>query len=69
MTLHPAVPKALAGMKVTNLKFRNATYNITVKGWGSDGKVLLDGREVDRIPGDLKGAHQIDLVMRSKAKQ
>ena len=69
MTLRPAVPKALADMKVTNLKFRNATYNITVKGWGADGKVLLDGKEVDRIPGDLKGAHQIDLVMRSKAKR
>ncbi|HEY5508735.1 MAG TPA: T9SS type A sorting domain-containing protein, partial [Paludibacter sp.] len=63
LTFFPAVPESLANMEISNFKYRGATLNFVVKGWGTSGIVYLDGGIVQRIPTDLQGEHLVEIVM------
>ncbi len=62
----PFVPKALAATRtLDNFKYRNATLDITVKGFGSEIKSFtLNGKEHKPfIPADIKGNNKIVITM------
>lgn len=63
LTFFPAVPETLANMEVRNFQYRNANFQIKVKGWGTSGYVMLDGARVETIPTYLEGEHTIELIM------
>lgn len=62
----PFVPKALADTRSLNgLRYRDATLNITVSGYGSQIKdFYLNGkRQTPFIPADIKGENTIKIIM------
>lgn len=62
----PFVPKNLSDSRsLNNFKYRNATLNITVEGYGDKIKSFrLNGKEHEPfIPADIKGTHDIHIVM------
>lgn len=62
----PFVPKALAADRtLTNFRYRRATLDITVKGYGSEIKSFtLNGKEHKPfIPADIKGNNKIVITM------
>ena len=63
----PTIPETFKGKyDLKNFKYRQATLNISVEGWG-DGlaSFILDGKELEShaIPTTLTGAHEIEMVM------
>lgn len=60
---NPVVPEAYGGKKsLSNFKYRNATLNITVKGFGTEIKsVKIDGKDVNKafVGNDVIGEHYI----------
>ena len=67
ITFRPFVPKNLkADRKVENFKYRNATLDISVSGYGDSIKSFkLDGVETAdaTVAGDLTGHHTVEIVM------
>lgn len=62
----PFVPKALADRRsLDGFKYRDATLNITVSGYGDKIKSFrLNGKETEPfVPSDIKGTNQIDIVL------
>lgn len=71
MEIHPVVHSVLGDThRVTGIRYRNATLNITVRGKGSVvSNINLDGRVMGgtRIPEDIKGTHEVEVVMADNA--
>ena len=63
LTFFPAVHETLANMEISNFRYRAATLNIVVKGWGTSGYVKLDGNRIAKIPTDLQGTHLVEIQM------
>ncbi|WP_134089350.1 family 78 glycoside hydrolase catalytic domain [Olivibacter sp. XZL3] len=67
LRLNPYVPKRLRGeRKLSGFKYRDAILDITLSGYGNAiTSVSLDGNELKEafIPGDIKGKHQLTIVM------
>lgn len=65
--LAPCVPQGYKGTKLLkNFKYRNASYDISIKGCGNDFKsISLDGKqqEINFIDADITGHHTIEIVM------
>ncbi len=66
----PFVPEAFGGTRtLSNLKYRDAILNITVRGYG-DGidSFYVDGElwEEPFIPADLKGEHTIGIILNNR---
>ncbi|MEM9362319.1 MAG: glycogen debranching protein [Bacteroidota bacterium] len=63
----PVVPKAYAGTKtLSNFKYRNATLNITINGYGNQiESVTIDGEKAQEafIPKDWSGKHTITIQL------
>ena len=63
----PVVPQNLkADRTIRNFKYRNATLDIKVSGWGdSIANFRLDGEKKDDavVPGDLEGHHTVEIEM------
>lgn len=62
----PAVPEPLSGLKLVNFRYRRAVFDISVKNWGTDFILKLDGIVTSHIPAHLEGRHTIELFMASK---
>ncbi|MEM9919905.1 MAG: glycogen debranching protein [Bacteroidota bacterium] len=64
---NPVVPKVYGGTKtLSNLKYRNAVLNVTVKGYGTQVKsVRIDGQSAEKafIPTDWSGEHTIEIEL------
>ena len=69
----PVVPRNLkADRKVENFKYRNATLDIAVSGYGDSIKSFkLDGvKQAEAVvPGNLEGHHTVEIVMSNSFKQ
>lgn len=69
LSITPFVPTASEGtIKLTGLKYRNATLDITVQGYGSDIKeAFIDGNRVEKIllQPELSGNHNIEVILNS----
>lgn len=67
LQLKPFVPRALAGTRsLDNFKYRGATLNITMEGYGNQMKsITLDGKTITGaiIPADLTGKHSIKIIL------
>jgi len=66
LSFHPVVPKALAATRtLSNFTYRNATLNITVKGYGNRIKdFTLNGRKHEpSLPADIKGSNDIVITL------
>jgi len=50
LRLSPAVPRVLSDMEVDDFRYRNALLQIRVKGWGTQGDMVLDGKPVKNVP-------------------
>lgn len=61
LTLHPAVPRSLADLEISNFHYRKAALDIKVKGWGTRGSVFLDGKPVQILPASLEGRHRVEI--------
>ena len=48
-------------MRLRNVRYRQATFDVMAKGAGVGGQVLLDGSPVTLIPADIEGQHTIEL--------
>ena len=63
----PVVPRNLGAERtVRNFRYRNATLDITVSGFGDSIKVFrLDGVEMEeaKLPGNIEGHHTVEIVM------
>ena len=63
----PVVPRNLkAERKIENFKYRNATLDVTVSGYGDSIKSFkLDGVKIEQamVPGDIEGHHTVEIVM------
>lgn len=73
ITFRPFVPKNLkADRKVENFKYRNATLDISVSGYGDSIKSFkLDGTETAdaTVSGELTGHHTVEIVMSDSFRQ
>lgn len=66
LVFKPFVPKALAADRtLSNYRYRDATLNITVKGYGDKiGSFTLNGREhAPEVPADITGTNDIVITM------
>jgi hypothetical protein len=63
----PVIPKSYQGNRsLKNFKYRNSNLNIKVEGYGNTVlEFYLDGKKLEKnfCPGDLKGKHDIKIVM------
>ena len=73
ITFRPFVPENLkADRKIENFKYRNATYDISVSGYGDSIRSFkLDGAETAdaTVSGDLTGHHTVEIVMSDSFRQ
>lgn len=63
LTFHAAIPEPLANMRLSNVPYRQAKLDVTVKGWGTAGETYLDGTKVEVVPPNLIGPHTVELRM------
>lgn len=65
--INPVIPKAYSGTRtLSNLKYRGATLDITIRGYGNTfRKVQMDGEPLPGgiVPTDLTGIHHIEIEM------
>jgi hypothetical protein len=69
LAFEPFIPKELAGNRcLSNFKYRNATLNIELEGWGNKIDCFyLDGVEQKAfIPNDLNGEHNVKIKLACK---
>jgi len=70
LEISPFVPEKFGGdKKLTNFKYRNATLDITVHGFGSEIlEALIDGKKVETvsIPKNLSGKHSVEIFLDNK---
>lgn len=64
LTLTPAVPKLFSNLRIESFRYRKATLDFIVHGWGTQGTVKLDGTAIDCIPADIEGKHTVEVLMR-----
>lgn len=68
---NPVVPKTYAGTKkLSNFKYRNATFNITVEGFGNKiFEVIMDGQKLDDayFPSDISGEHNLLIKLNNQS--
>lgn len=65
LRFRPTVPPSWGGASLSGLRYRKATLDLRLIGSGTRvGSVLLDGRRVDRVAGDLTGRHTVEIVVR-----
>lgn len=67
----PVVPETYASERLlTNFSYRDAVLEIRMLGWGSTIESMsLDGVPLEEafLPGDLSGAHQVEIILGSSA--
>lgn len=67
LRFNPLVPKSLAGKyTLSNLKYRNAIFNITVEGYGDEiASFEVDGVKSSTysVSDDLEGVHTVSIVL------
>jgi hypothetical protein len=56
------VPPSFADLRIMNLRYRRARYDIAVQGDGRVREFRLDGKAATKIPVELCGDHRIELV-------
>lgn len=70
MELSPVIPESFRGThSLRNFRYRNGTYNITVKGWGGGISTFkIDGNESpdNFIPATMTGSHTVEIIMNGK---
>ncbi|MFA4924945.1 MAG: amylo-alpha-1,6-glucosidase, partial [Ignavibacteriaceae bacterium] len=70
LKISPFVPEKFGGdKKLTNFKYRNASLDITVHGFGSTNlDALIDGKKVEyvSIPKNLSGKHTVEIFLDNK---
>jgi len=70
LSLHPFVPEALKGERTLhNFKYRNAIFNITMKGFGNEiASFKIDGKasSTNQIAVSLSGIHSIEIELSNK---
>ncbi|MCQ2184367.1 MAG: hypothetical protein MJY62_03035 [Bacteroidales bacterium] len=69
LVFHPLVPKQMAGTRrLSNLKWRDAVLDITVKGYGAGIKSFtLDGNSASPfLSAGLEGSHSVEIVLDGK---
>lgn len=66
----PVVPEAYASNRqLSNFRYRNATLEIRMQGWGNAiESIRLDGEPLDEpfLPGDLSGAHLVEIELTNR---
>ena len=66
---NPVIPETYNGTKtLTNFKYRNATLDITVKGFGNEiASVKQNGEIIENsfLPASISGRHQIEIQMKN----
>ncbi len=71
ITFKPVVPKVYGGTKsLSKFQYRNATLNITVKGFGNEiATITMDGEPLKDafFPSNLSGEHQIDIELNNQS--
>ena len=70
MEFSPVIPESFRGpYSLSNFRYRNGTYDITVKGWG-DGisSFRIDGNESSGsfIPATMTGSHKVEITMNGR---
>ena len=64
---HPVIPQSYNGQRsLTNFKYRQATLDITVSGYGNTFRsLMMDGKALKGgiVPVDLTGKHSIEMIM------
>lgn len=64
---NPVIPKLFGGeKKLSNFKYRDATFDITVVGFGNKiASIKMDGKPLDEafIPAEIQGKHVIEIQM------
>ncbi len=70
MEFSPVIPESFRGThSLRNFRYRNGTYNITVKGWGDGISTFkIDGNESpdNFIPATMTGNHTVEIIMNGK---
>lgn len=70
LEISPFVPEKFGGdKKLTNFKYRNASLDITVHGFGSKNfEALIDGKKVESvsIPKNISGKHTVEIFLDNK---
>lgn len=70
MEFNPVIPESFRGThSLTNFRYRNGTYNISVAGWGdSISSFEIDGEELpdNFIPATMTGNHTVEIIMNGK---
>lgn len=62
----PCVPRELAGLRFSDLCYRNARLDIEVQGFGRLARMLVNGKERSYLPADTAGKCEIVLEMENK---
>jgi hypothetical protein len=67
LRFHPFIPAAWGGIRtLTNFKYRNAIFDITMEGWGNKiSSIRLDGKTFTGsiIPDSIVGTHQVYIKL------
>ncbi|MBP3964751.1 GH32 C-terminal domain-containing protein [Paenibacillus lignilyticus] len=57
----PAVPEMLRDLRLENLRYRKAVFDIAVHGWGTKFAMHCDGQAIQHIPAGLTGKHYLEF--------
>lgn len=64
ISFHPCVPAGLGDVSLKQLKLRDLTLDMTIKGCGARiAKILIDGQTMDRLAFDQAGHHTVQIEM------
>ena len=64
IAIRPTVPPGYEHLRLTGLRYRQATLDLTLSGTGTRAAVCLDGHPVDpttAVPATLTGHHTLDI--------
>lgn len=64
MTFVPAVAREFEGARLEGLRYREATLDLEIQGFGTRCTLLVDGQPADRLDAAISGRHDVILEMK-----
>lgn len=64
MTFVPAVAREFEGARLEGLRYRAATLDLEIQGFGTRCTLLVDGRPAERLDAAISGRHDVILAMK-----
>lgn len=66
LTISPCIPQEFSHMKLCNLRYREAVFEIEIEGSGNQFDMYVDDSKTDYIDAAIKGRHRVTLCQKNQ---